>query len=251
MGSQVQRIGDAYSLVRKHYEPLACLYSAGQDIDSVAEAARRTILDIYTQFISVCLETPNSFKGEYSGGWDDRYKYLSFAILLNLSKAECQPLIDSLEFWEEPDGGMDKMMSLLGYPRNRTQSDQTEVLLWPEAYQPLMSAMSPETSEPERTQYVTQFVKNWLKEIRKSTHSAYNNHKSQHDIYFGYWWKPPPSRLCSIWMIGRFVVTNTIPKTSPIGLKRLSKVKSRKACHRKVIFGAPYLGTSYQRCPRR
>jgi len=179
-----QKVGDIYDLQRHSYQFTSALYSSGHEIDDVANAARDAILDAYPQFISVCREHPERSKVDYAGGWDDRYKYLSLAILLNLSPDESRPLIDALDFWEEPDKGMELMIAYLGHGEGRAP---TNALLWPEAYEELFYAMSPETDDFARQGYLTRFLKGWLKEMRSSTDPAYNNHNNKHNIYFGYW----------------------------------------------------------------
>jgi hypothetical protein len=178
------RLGGTYDLQRHHYQHMSALYSAGRKVDEVAVFAREAILDAYPQFVSVCRKNPTKSKAGYAGGWDDRYKYLSLAILLNLSPDKSRPLIDALDFWEEPDKGMEIMIAYLGHGEGRKP---TSALLWPEAYEELYYAMSPETEDFARQGYLTRFLKGWLKEMRSSTNPAYNNHNNKHNIYFGYW----------------------------------------------------------------
>lgn len=178
------RLGDAFSIAEKSYGVVSALYSANADVEVVAKAATQCITRAYPQFVLVCREQPAQAKREYAGGWDSRYKYLSLAILCRLTAEETRPLVEALDFWEEPDAGMERMIAHLGHGEGR---EPTEKLLWPDAYAPLLGAMDPEASEIDRTSNLRTFLKNWLKQMRASTNPAYSNHDNTHNTYVGYW----------------------------------------------------------------
>lgn len=179
------RLGDAFSIVEKSYGVVSVQYSAGSNVEDVVKSATEVAAVAYPGFIAVCREQPAQAKREYGGGWDSRFKYLALAILCGLSKEESQPLVEALEFWQEPDAGMDRMISHLGHdvPERKPSAS----LLWPEAYEPLLEAMNPEASEIDRTASLRNFLQNWLKQMRKSTNPAYSNHDNRHNTYVGYW----------------------------------------------------------------
>jgi hypothetical protein len=71
------------------------------------------------------------------------------------------------------------MVKYLGYPGQ----DETDHLLWPEAYQPLFDCFN--AGADDRSQQLESFVSGWYRSMRDAY--WYDNHKNKHDVYFGYW----------------------------------------------------------------
>jgi len=186
--SAKQKLGDAYDLQRHAYNYGCALYSAGAPLSEVCEAFRFVLTEAYPQFVAMCQDHPDLAQG-YSGGWDVRYKYISLAILLNLPSEDNRPLLNALAFWQEPDLGMERMITEMCREArdNYILNANAKMLLWPDDYASLNQALAPHISRVEQTGHLEEFLKNWLKEMRKSTNPAYNNHNNRHNIYFGYW----------------------------------------------------------------
>lgn len=170
------------SLNGNHLNRTSALYSSGAEMQEVAAAARKLLLEAYPQFISVCREDPAKAKRDYGGGWADRYRYLSLAILIDLSLDDSAIFIDALDFWPERDKGWELMIAGLGY-KDRPKAKE---LRWPQAYESLYLAMDLETEDYARQGYIKNFLKTWLPEMRRGTAGGYESPDKTKN-YHGIW----------------------------------------------------------------
>ncbi len=173
-----RKIMTAYGKQDESFDLVSALYSSGAPIPDCVMQARKLLLAVYPQFISVCQENPKQARNDYGGGWDFRTRYLALAVLCRLSPEESRPLVDALDFWPERDAVWERFIAYLGHGKGRPPVSQ---LVWPEAYASLLEALDPEGTDLTHLAALMTYDKGWLKEMRSATNPFYSNHNNKHN----------------------------------------------------------------------
>lgn len=182
-----KRLGFGYDFFRNSCHVAVAAYSAGQPIAEVKALAADAV-DALAVFVALGEQDVEYFLhgngGGYSGGFDHWYRLLGWSVLFDLPREKTDIVLDYLSLQlRNPrfatDALMNKMVKHLGYPGQ----DETDHLLWPVAYAPLYECFT--LHESYRARQLQDFMKGWYRKM-KDTY-WYDNHKSKHDVYFGYW----------------------------------------------------------------
>ncbi len=182
-----KRLGFAYDYFRNSSHIAVATYSAGGSIEEVRQASIDAI-DALAVFMGVGQEDPRYFLhgdgGGYSGGFDHWYRLIGWCVLFDLPREKTDIVLDYLALqMRHPDFATDalinKMVKHLGYPGQ----DQTDHLLWPEAYRPLYACFEQRDAYPQ--QQLESFMAGWYPAMRDTY--WHNSHTGRHDTYFGYW----------------------------------------------------------------
>lgn len=182
-----KRLGSAYNYFATSLHCSVAAYSAGRPVAEVKALAVDAI-DALAVFVALGEQDVDYFLygdgGGYSGGFDHWYRLLGWCILFDLPRNTTDIVLDYLSLQlRNPrfatDALVNKMVKYLGYPGQ----DETDHLLWPEAYASLYECFK--LSESYRSRQLEDFMKRWYKEM--SDTYWYEIHKSKHDVYFGYW----------------------------------------------------------------
>ncbi|MER0240422.1 PoNe immunity protein domain-containing protein [Fulvimarina sp. MAC8] len=182
-----KRLGFAYDFFRNRCHIAVASYSAGASVSDVREQSIAAI-DALQVFVELGQQDREYFLygdgGGYSGGFDMWYRLLAWCILFDLPREKTDIVLDYLVLqMSNPEHATDalanKLIKALGYPGQ----DETDHLLWPEAYAPLYECFKQADVYPERQ--LQAFMKDWYHNM--SDTYWYENHKGRHDTYFGYW----------------------------------------------------------------
>ena len=181
------RLGFAYDNFREHCHIAVASYSAGAPVSEVRELTIAAI-DALAIFVDLGQQDQEYFLygdgGGYSGGFDMWYRLLGWCVLLDLPREKTDIVLDYLVLqMRNPEHATDalvnKLVKALGYPGQ----DETDHLLWPEAYAPLYECFKQGDAYPERQ--LETFMTGWYRKVYDTY--WYENHKNRHDTYFGYW----------------------------------------------------------------
>lgn len=180
------KIGLAHDVFSDSQHIAIARYSAGNSIADVKESVC-TSIDALRVFVYLGEQDQEYFLygdgGGYSGGFDEWYRLLAWCILFDLPRDKTDIVLDYLSLQmrkpsQATDALANKMVKALGYPGQ----DESDHLLWPEAYEPLYKCFK---QESYRNEQLKAFMKQWYKKMGDTY--WYNNHKSRQDTYFGYW----------------------------------------------------------------
>lgn len=181
-----KRLGFSYDLFRNGCHIAVAAYSVGAPLIDVKRYVLESI-DSLERFVILGQQDQEYFLygdgGGYSGGYDMWYRLLAWCILFDLPRDRTDIVLDYLSLqMRNPEQATDalanKMVKALGYPGQ----DESDHLLWPEAYEPLYKCFK---LEAYREQQLEAFMKGWYRQMGDTY--WHNNHNGRHDTYFGYW----------------------------------------------------------------
>ncbi len=181
-----RKLGLSYDIFLDSQHIAIAQYSVGDPIPDVRSAIIYCI-DALGVFVNLGEQDQEHFLygdgGGYSGGLDKWYRLLAWCILFDLPRDKTDIVLDYLSLqMRNPEQATDalanKMVKALGYPGQ----DETDHLLWPDAYEPLYQCFK---KESYRNEQLKVFMTQWYKKMGDTY--WYNNHKSRQDTYFGYW----------------------------------------------------------------
>ncbi|MBP1852519.1 PoNe immunity protein domain-containing protein [Rhizobium halophytocola] len=161
-------------------------YSSGSSVNEFVEYVDGAI-EALKYFVEFGQQDPDYFLygdgGGYSGGFDMWYRLLAWCVLFELPREKTDIVLDYLVLQmrnphHATDALANKMIKALGYPGQ----DDTDHLLWPDAYEPLYRCFK---VEAYRDRQLEAFMKTWYRKMGDTY--WFNNHKSRHNTYFGYW----------------------------------------------------------------
>lgn len=176
-------LAERYSISTTQSELVSALYSGGNEMNEVNNAARQEVQHSFPKFVDQLIALPE-YADEYHGGVDQHYRYLSYAVLTDLRGQGSANLVEAIKCFNRPDAGMNIYFEYLGHePLTITGNE----LIWPEAYENLYLAIAPDTDDSDRAGFVETYLKNWLKGMRGTGNPIYSNLNNKNHPYTGYW----------------------------------------------------------------
>jgi hypothetical protein len=136
-------------------------------------------LQIEAQIITAAAQVPEYFRKEWGGGYDDYFRSLSLAYLLNTPAAAIAPLRQKIYFFKLRDQILEALLTAIGVPDRLA----TNELIWPDAYEPLREALI--SDPPQNQTALMTFVEGWYDAM--SDTAWHGSHNSKHPVYEGYW----------------------------------------------------------------
>lgn len=171
----------AFHLNTTFQEKIITMYSRGDALADI-KPVYLEFLDNFEALVDLAHEDIDYIRENYAYSLDKFYRLVSWAILFDdVDLQRRKEFVEDLDFFGQQKTG-DIMLAKAGLV-DRKPIDR---LGGKPAFEPLLHALEAETPGMQEVA-LSQFLKNWYKAMSKMNVAWIDNHKSKHDIYFGYW----------------------------------------------------------------